>query len=377
MELGKYYRMPLFNNIYEWVKNTPLNRLRRDEFIEQFKEEDFLVERVKIFDELAGLTNSNPQEIVNLTRNQIKNNQSITFLITFIFNRNSKKEIGEDSDGLIFKIAAISAFWETRYLFKFPAYLLSKKRFDIYNSKERKSILQYFKFSGLSKNDIENIRRIRNAHFHPFTFRNGVLINDRNEEVVDFEKISLIYEKIGKLCNWWLSTLIFLFYYNPHFAIIVFFSAVDEIWNNKQLYKEYITPFYSLFPSNNEEKLEHEKPPILAIWITNGWQFLKNPIQGIKRHFFKKVIEGMVKNNTPIISEEQILSLLNEFQRRQIEFGEEMNTLSEKLTFEGDKRSMKKLAKSIMLDANKKIETTGELNKRMINLMKRKFEEGV
>jgi len=374
----------IYSKIDNFLDKTEFSKSRRIDFIDFIvspkKENSHIKNSIKIFDEIEKMINENPQELVGLSKNVIYHNQNLTKLFSFLFSQKGNKESLNQELGYSNKIESISVFWEVSRLLKFPAYLLSGRRVRIENIKEREKIFSHFKFLGIDKKDIDLIRRIRNAHYHPFTFRNGFLINDKGEEVCTFQTIDNILKKISVVLEWWLFTFASTIYYNPSFAIYGYYALRNELGQNEDLYFQYLETFQEYLPifqtDKSEKKLNKDELPLLAVWISKSWKFIKNPISYIKGYFATKVLEGVLeKAFRSDVSKEDMCFLINKLRGKILEFGLQMTKLSPQLKNENDRVAMKRIGQRIEENATIPINIEDDLNKKLFNLIKIRLED--
>lgn len=376
----------LYSKIDAFLNNTDLSISRRLDFIDFIisPENDIALTSasIKVFDEIEKITKYNPQEIIDLSRTAIYKNQNLTKLASFFFKQRTSEQ--KEKVGLSKKIEIISVFWEVSHLLKFPAYLLSQRKAKIEFLNDQKQILNHFKFLGISKSEIDLIRKIRNAHYHPFTFRGGILINDKDDKVADFETIETIFVKVEAIIDWWFKTLTFSIYYNPVFSTYLFYAIRDELGQKKELYKESLINFQEYLPfSDKVEKTEKErnneiedKPPLLAVWITKGWKFIKNPIGYIKVLIFTESIKrSFQKSIKPDNSRDDLVILANRVREKVNEFGNQLILLSSNLNNSNDALQMKKIGKSISIKSSIPMTLGDDLGKELFELVRMKFKE--
>jgi len=288
-----------FDTIVSTIDNLDFSETNRIRFIEynldNRKDIDITKVSIKVFDEINEIIQANPQEIIKISRDFLQKNQSLTTTISFlkklIYQYNSK--INKETE-----VEAISVFWENSYLLKLAAYLLSERRVSIHTLNEKKKILKYFKFLGLSSREVDLIGKIRNAYNHRFSFsKDGFLTDSKGEKVADFQQIEQIFKKIKIVITWWLTTLLQVVRNNPNFSLYAFYALRDEIEQNQEYYKEYIETFkeFTKFDKKqidvNQEEQDKDKLPLLSIWIANIYKFFKNPLEVLLYRIAKRVSE--------------------------------------------------------------------------------------
>lgn len=374
----------LYNKIDSTLNNFHWKAKNKEGFSKfissQMNERKKIQASEKMFDEINNLLTTEPQLLVDATRTLLIRNQNLTTLLDYVFKQHSSED--SEETGLHKKIEGISVFWEVAHLLKFGAYLISGRKVKLGHLKEQNQILKYFKAVGLDKSTIELFRKIRNANYHPFTFRNGCLINDRNEEVAKFEEIEAVYDQMNSFFTWCTITLLTNLYYNPRFFCFVFFAIKEELKQNRPLHQSYIDDFHRYNPRFKTKKnppiIVEEKPPLLAIWITKAYHFMKNPVANSKSYFFGKIISKSLEQLLkPSINEQDIINLANKFRCKIAELGEQLILLSSNLEKEEDIQQMKKLGKRIVLRANSPFVVGDNLNEKMIELLGNKLNQKI
>lgn len=230
-------------------KNYSLNRINRS--FGEFKDLN-----EKIFDELVLLVKEEPQLVIKTTKDFFDKRETLTKLFSLVRKRKGKK----DDDLTVFdRIEAISFFYETVETLKPGAYLLSQRKasFDGLNSKD--SILKYFKQLGLSNNDRNNIRLIRNADSHKFSIKNNSIVTVDGDEI-EIDEIEVLQKKVEHIFSWWATFFVTNMLFIPKLGLLTLMGVYLSINNNKDEWEKYSKGIELFFADIiDEQKKEKEK----------------------------------------------------------------------------------------------------------------------
>ena len=176
------------------ISKVPVKEPSKEKFTKSLASFDELKlakeESVRIFDEAIKLTQKEPQLFVDLIRDLMQNNQAVTpIFIQHGLSYNQDQNSGNRN--FIDKLRAISQFWESAELLKFQAYLLSGGRKQISALNNAANILPNFKFLGLSKMELNTIRKLRNAYSHSYSVDLQWIIDNQGEKVCKIEDLDL------------------------------------------------------------------------------------------------------------------------------------------------------------------------------------------
>lgn len=186
--------------------------------------------------ELILLVKNNPQAIIDFTTSFLHNRENLSKLIEAGYSE--KKRIGTKEKALPDKLKSIADIYELSGVFTLAAILLNKGNLKPDNLKNSKSVLFHLKLLGLTSKDIENIRLVRNASSHKYTFENKQIVWENNH--ISFEIIDALSEKLDNLLNWNLTIIIYSIIFIPKFGILTALSMFAEMGNNNGDWEQYI-----------------------------------------------------------------------------------------------------------------------------------------
>tara|TARA_R110002096_G_scaffold381259_4_gene575123 strand:- start:669 stop:1184 length:516 start_codon:yes stop_codon:yes gene_type:complete len=148
-----------------------------------------------------------------------------------------------------------------------------------------------------------------------------------------------------------------LFWTNPDLSRLAFYTIKQELIERPSSYQSYTNTIFNLIGERKEGQVSNdsakEEVPLLAKWITKGWQNLKNPkslVVNFAGKFFLKGFKPKVD-----LTPENVRRLLSEIQSLGYEFTKRMPALSGRLSDQMDKRKMKIMARKLMEETSKPI----------------------
>jgi len=118
-----------------------------------------------LLDEIDILVNESPQLIIDICKDAFKANNVIVPVLCI-----ERIKMEERTLTPIDKLKTIATFYETPTIFSLLVFLKTNRKIQIEKiyKWESKSILPHLKDLGISKEDIEHIRLIRNAVSHKY-----------------------------------------------------------------------------------------------------------------------------------------------------------------------------------------------------------------
>ncbi len=126
-----------------------------------------------IFQELDFLCQEEPEFITHSIKSFCFN----TKLMTTILRMGGKYQDTSSKQIPHITLECIAIGYEAAPILCLPAYLLSKRKQPIENLAQPLSILKHFHSFGLKKQDIDNMRKIRNSLDHEFTINGKNLVS--------------------------------------------------------------------------------------------------------------------------------------------------------------------------------------------------------
>lgn len=229
---------------------TKLKTKLLSEFPEKFEKATILS-----CDNLAKLTEDNPQLIIDTLRLSILDTSSLTTIWS------KKGVLSKENKTPKEKMDFIASIFELAPLFTLPAVLFSGGKQPLKSLKESKAVLGKLKLIGID-NKNEPIRKIRNANQHRFVFEKTWLLDEDKEKVVQIKDIDKIYNELNLAISWLSRLLLYSIQYIPKFGMSFFSVAYFEVMDNKQKYADYYEGFSAfIYPKVEEiETIVEPKP---------------------------------------------------------------------------------------------------------------------
>ena len=90
----------------------------------------------------------------------------------------------------------------------------------------------------MNSKDIENIRLIRNASSHKYTFENKKIVWEN--KYVSFEIIDALSKKLDNILSWYFTIVTYSIIFIPKFGILIALCIFTEMDRNNRDWQEYI-----------------------------------------------------------------------------------------------------------------------------------------
>lgn len=208
---------------------------------------DWIDQNKIIVSEFNDLVENNLEKSLDIIKGGLLNVEEIYSLNRLqLFNHKKLPSPGE-------QIKELAGAYEHLDQLKFISYLLSQKRIDIGNLKKQEQILKYLKVLGLSSNEVNLFRLLRNANNHKIYFKDNKCILDENNEIT-IEEIGILYEKIKSYFKYIKSVLLCSLLNIPRFTLytLIIFLNTQEEFNKK--HEDIGKSFSSFYPNLLEDK---------------------------------------------------------------------------------------------------------------------------
>lgn len=190
---------------------------------------------------------TNPQHIVDLSRQSLLDIKDIT---TYFTNKDLQPE---SPSTYIKQLNTIALFYEIPGIFKLAAYLLSEGKAPIYSLNGPQNIYTHFKNLNI-KFDVDQIRKIRNAIDHRYSFDNDWLLDKKGKKVATLLEIQILHKKFVFILKWWKAFLFTNLFCLPKFAASTLLFCLFEIDNNFDEYKRAYNGLQKFAPHLFERK---------------------------------------------------------------------------------------------------------------------------
>lgn len=205
-----------------------------------------------LIDNLAWLVEEQPQEIINYVRNTIRDTSTITKILTSLpLKKNDLKS----------KMKIIEILWETSSQFKFLAFILSKGKNKTENFTKPEQIYKYFKMLGLTSQQVQEMRIIRNMSCHKFHLDGQFLVQEYEGKLerIEIEKIEPIFDKVYSISilniNFLLSQLLFM----PVFGALALYAVITDAKNNMKEIGEYFNSILQFLDEEIRAQIEKQQ----------------------------------------------------------------------------------------------------------------------
>jgi hypothetical protein len=186
--------------------------------------------------ELILLVEDNPQTIIDLTTRFLHNRENLSKLIETSYSERKRMEKKDKS--LPDKLKSIADIYELSGVFTLAAVLLNKGNLKPSNLKNSKSVLSHLKLLDLNSKDIQNIRLIRNASSHKYTFENKQIVWEDN--YISFAIIDDLSKKLDNVLSWYFTIIIYSLIFIPKFGILTLLCIITEMDKNNDDWQEYV-----------------------------------------------------------------------------------------------------------------------------------------
>lgn len=247
-----------YSLLLEFLNRDSFQSIQKSQFLSLLdkKHSEYRKYSSKIYDELQVLVEENPQLVLDLTNEFLESKESLTKLINISYKTKGKKL--EDEKDLSEKMTNIAGLYEVSSLFSLTAYILSEGelKVDHLHNPYPQAVLKRLNTLGLSKEDREDIRIIRNAESHKFNLGSKSIYYDGKE--IMLSRIDELYLLLNDLMNWNLSIYIYAFFLMPKFGMLVSVSIYLQYMKYGEEWNEFYDGILSYYKSFFEEYKKKE-----------------------------------------------------------------------------------------------------------------------
>ena len=229
--------------------------------------------------------------------------------------------------------------FELSGLFILPAMLLSNRRLNLNTVKNPQSVLAHLKVLGLNSKDADNIRLIRNAVSHRYTFEEEHIVWEENR--ISFATIHELSLKLGHLMSWNVTLIFYSLFLVPKFGMLVAASIYTSMKNNYGEWIQYLNGLGIFYRDLVEEsRMEKEntkenkvKKPKQDAPVQNGETFIIQNISLIsdRLKYHMNSIAGVISELHNLIESPEEKETLQNTEHRLREGGNFMETILKKL----------------------------------------------
>jgi hypothetical protein len=309
------------SKIKEKVESYDLSKPHHAQFRLCIRSENFAEQYKLVFKEITEELESNPQDFYDRARSFVRNHKEINFALTKM--RTGSTVVHEDQNVAVRPaLERIAKFWEASPALRFYAFYLSGRKAPYEKLKSPEVVLKYFKGLGLSSGELNTIRKLRHAIYHPGEFKNGLVLSDKGEPICKLSEVLELEEKIDDVNHWVIMMTLYLIIHNPQFTLTVISLLNYEYFNKKELYVDSLWPVYKLLGSSasRPEQEPKQQQPKLAQWITKVYPFVKSPRQAFMGY---ALVNGIVRKISGDFSKaynrSDVVHLLNTFRDKSLE----------------------------------------------------------
>lgn len=227
-----------YDFILDWLKLKNILVSRSDRLLNKMEKHfgEFREQSSDFVNELISFVKDNPQTIIDLTISFLHNRENLSKLIETSYSERKRMEKKDKS--LPDKLKSIADIYELSGVFTLAVVLLNKGKLKLTNLKSSKAVLSHLKLLGLTSKDIENIRLVRNASSHKYTFKNKQIVWKSNS--ISFGVIDDLSQKLDNLLNWNSTIIIYSLIFIPEFGILTILCIVTEMSNYSGDWEEYV-----------------------------------------------------------------------------------------------------------------------------------------
>ena len=244
-----------------------------------------------IYESLREVIDKNPDCVIKIISDTFRNE-----LLTPFLTEAKIKHVKTYLD----KLSFISLNWELAELYKLLSYLLSSFKVPIHNLESKKAIFKQFKALGIEKNDIENMRLIRNSMNHKFGFSKEKLISDGFE--ISLPEIDEIYVKLSDVQAWSIGLFTLLMFFIPKFGMLLLYTVMIKTTTlTRKEIKEYIQSVNEFIPELFEKSMLYKIKKFNKM-IYRKLRIYYNKLLNYQKFFFSEYIVHFSKfiNRNPL-----------------------------------------------------------------------------
>lgn len=343
------------SRIQEEVESYDLHNPHHAQFKSCILGEKFTDQYSLVFDEITKELESNPQQFYDRARSFVRNHKEISFALTKM--RTGSSVVHEDQKVAVRPaLERIAKFWEAAPALRFYAFYLSGRRAPYEKMKNPLVVLPHFKKLGFSSTEIETLRKLRHATYHPGEFKGGLVLSDERKPICELSEVLNLEKKIDDVNRWVMMMTLYLIIHNPQFTLTVISLFNYEYFNKKELYIDSLWPVYKLLGSSASklEKEPEQQQPKLAQWITKIYPFVKSPRKAIMGY---ALVNGLIRKMSGDFSKaynrSDVLNLLDTFRDKSLEAANLLRQSTATFTDQESRDAFIQLAAAIERDAQR------------------------
>lgn len=228
-------------------KNTLLSNLDK-----HFSDYSDITE--KVTDELIALVENNPKMIVEISKDFFTNKELLSKIFEFGAFRDLKNVL--PGEQILLKTKAIASIFEMSPIFSLASHLVSERKVILKPGSEYLRILKHLQVFGVTERDRNDIRLLRNAISHKYSFDGEFMIYDQNG--ISLSRIDELYLKLDRLLSWNLTFFIYSLIYVPKFGVLIVFVLFQHMDKFNKEWQEYFKGI-QIFLKNEFEQVREEK----------------------------------------------------------------------------------------------------------------------
>lgn len=344
------------SRIQEEVESYDLHQPDLLQFRACIAGEQFADQHRQVFDEITEELEADPQQFYDRARSFVRNHKEINFALGKM-KTGAKVEHEDPNVAVRPALDRIAKFWEAAPALRFYTYYLTGRKAPYDKLIKPISVLSKFKQLGLSANDADTIRKLRNATYHPGNFKSGFVLSDEGKTICEIPRVFELVKLIDDINRWVMMMTFYLVIHNPRFTLTAISLLNYEYFNKKELYIHSLWPVYKLLgTSATEGKTEPEpQQPALARWITKGWPILKAPRQALMGYTFVESITRKISGDfSKAYNRSDVLELLATFRDKSLEAADLLRHYAEFSPEEESRAAFFQLASAIEQDAQRR-----------------------
>lgn len=360
------------SRIREEVESYDLNNPHNAQFKSCILGEKFTDQYSLVFDEITKELESNPQKFYDRARSFVRNHKEIAFALRKMHLGTAK--IHEDPAVAVLPAQQrVAKFYEAAPALRFYAFYLTGKKTPYTKLKESRTVLKCFKPFGLTSDDVDIIRKLRNAEYHAGYSSDGYVTSDTGEQICTHEKVLSLVDKIDEINRWVTMMTIYLLIHNPRFTLITLSLLTYEYRHNLKLYADSLGGIYKLLgTSRKESTLEKKepKPPKLAQWITLYYPMIRSP----RRALMGYALVGAIKQKISVAFKKtndrsDIVDLFETIQEKSLEVAQTLRSMAVNQNDKEAIGALTQFAESIERDAQRKMDLARQSDIDIVDLM--------
>jgi hypothetical protein len=366
------------SEIKKKIESYDLSKPHHAQFRLCVRGEKFADQHKLVFKGITEEIEATPQAFYDRARSYVRNHNEIAFALRKM-HTGTAREHEEQAVAVLPALERIAKFHEAAPALRFYAFYLSERRTPYSALTKIGAVLKCFRSFGLIPDDVNNIRKLRNAAYHPGYSSDGFIVSNTGKKICTHTEVLELVGKIDELNRWVLMMTICLTIYNPKFTLLAISLLRYEYYNNFDLYADSLGPIYKFLGTSNQD-LEPDpaasSPPKLAQWITMAYPFIKAPRKAFMGYVLVKGLTSKISSDfKKANSRTDVVRLFGAFQEKSLKVAQNLRMQAVAQSDKESQAALIQFAEAIDRDAERRLDLNRKTQQNMVDFMVRQLNK--